>query len=321
LIPQRRVLSVTDWYDCAVQVIVVTGISGSGKSVALAALEDLGFFCVDNLPARLLPDLIQLQEARSTQRVAVAIDSRSGSDSDEVARQLRALGPLVADMRVVFLTANTPTLIARFSETRRRHPLDTPEVALSLGLPPHSDRPLFECIELERELLAPLAELGLVLDTSDLKASTLRHWLKDLAVTMGLQEGAQVLLTFESFAFKQGVPSDADLVFDVRCLPNPFYDPVLRPLTGLDRPVADFLASAPGVTNMVDDIANFVTKWLPAYARDGRNYLTVAIGCTGGQHRSVHVAEQVAARFGTGTRTLLRHRALSVGQAGASRSA
>jgi RNase adapter protein RapZ len=288
-----------------VQIIVVTGISGSGKSVALAALEDLGYFCVDNLPARLLPDFLAGEKERGLERIAVAIDSRSGSDPQYVATQINALRRISSDTRVVYLTANTPSLIARFSETRRRHPLNTPDVAKALGLP-LTDRSLTECIEIERELLAPLAELGVVIDTSDTRAAVLRGWLKELVQAFD----SNVLLTFVSFAFKQGVPLDADLVFDVRCLPNPYYELSMRTLTGLDATVADYLAQSPDVKDMIDDIARFVSKWLPAYMRDGRNYLTVAIGCTGGQHRSVYVASELAKRFADAGPTLLRHRAL-----------
>jgi RNase adapter protein RapZ len=289
-----------------VQIIVVTGISGSGKSVALAALEDLGFFCVDNLPARMLPEFVALELDRGLEQIAVAIDSRSGSNTEEVAQQITALKRIAAHTRVVYLTANTPSLIARFSETRRRHPLNTPDVVKALGLA-RTDRSLTECIELERELLAPLAELGVVLDTSDIKAAVLRTWLKELVQVLD----SNVLLTFVSFAFKHGVPLDADLMYDVRCLPNPYYEVSMRTLTGLDNAVADYLSRAPDVTEMIGDIAAFVSKWLPSYMRDGRNYLTVAIGCTGGQHRSVYVASQLAKQFSGQGPTLLRHRALS----------
>ena len=285
--------------------VVFTGISGSGKSVALAALEDLGFFCVDNLPARMLPQFVALELERGLANIAVAIDSRSGSNPASVAQQISALKNRAAQTRVVYLTANTPALIARFSETRRRHPLNIPNIAQALGLA-NSDRSLTECIDLERELLAPLAELGVLLDTSDIKPAMLRSWLKQLVQV----PHSNVLLTFASFAFKHSVQLDADLIYDVRCLPNPYYDPSIRALTGLDEPVANYLRQAPEVGVMIEDIASFVSKWLPFYLRDGRNYLTVAIGCTGGQHRSVYVASQLASRFNQQGPTLLRHRAL-----------
>jgi UPF0042 nucleotide-binding protein len=288
------------------QIVVVTGISGSGKSVALAALEDLGFFCVDNLPVKLLPDLIAVQTDRGTARVAVAIDSRSGGDTAEVAAHIRNLSRL-GQTQVVFLTSNSPTLIARFSETRRRHPLNQRDALRELGIDDTRERSLSECIELERELMAPLAELGVVVDTSDLRSTQLRDWLRDVVQA----QDRQLLLTFETFAFKRGVPLDADLVFDVRCLPNPYYEPKLRPLSGLDAPVAQYLAQIPAVAAMKEDIQAFLIKWLPDYERDGRSYLTVAIGCTGGQHRSVYIAEQLAQHFAASAQVLVRHRALA----------
>jgi RNase adapter protein RapZ len=289
-------------------IVIVTGISGSGKSVALAALEDLGFFCVDNLPAKLLPDLIAVQTDRGTARVAVAIDSRSGGDTAEVTAHIRNLSRM-GQVQVVFLTSNSPTLIARFSETRRRHPLNQRDAIRALGVEDTRERSLSECIELERELMAPLAELGVVVDTSDLRSTQLRDWLRDVVQA----QARRLLLTFETFAFKRGVPLDADLVFDVRCLPNPYYEPKLRPLTGQDAPVAVYLAQIPAVASMTQDIKMFLDKWLPEYERDGRSYLTVAIGCTGGQHRSVYIAEQLAQHFGNETQVLVRHRALAAG--------
>jgi len=314
LFPNHRPVYVIGSYRCyhySVQIIIITGISGSGKSIALAALEDLGFFCVDNLPAQLLPELVGMEQNRGLKKMAVAMDSRSGSHTEEVLLQLGALKRIAAQTRIVFLTANTPTLIARFSETRRRHPLNMPDVAHALNVVP-TDRSLTECIELERELLAPLAELGMVLDTSDVTAPVLRSWLKEFVHSaQGHLHDSNVLLTFVSFAFKQGVPLDADLVFDVRCLPNPYYEPFMRKLTGLDSAVAEYLSLSDKVNTMLEDIADFVSKWLPSYMQDGRNYLTVAIGCTGGQHRSVYIASQLAQKFSAEGRTLVRHRALS----------
>jgi UPF0042 nucleotide-binding protein len=179
----------------------------------------------------------------------------------------------------------------------------------ALGVEDTRERSLSECIELERELMAPLAELGVVVDTSDLRSVQLREWLHDVVRA----EARRLLLTFETFAFKRGVPLDADLVFDVRCLPNPYYEPRLRPLTGQDAPVAEYLAQIPAVASMTEDIRAFLDKWLPEYQRDGRSYLTVAIGCTGGQHRSVYIAEQLAKHFAGETQVLVRHRALAAG--------
>ncbi len=209
------------------------------------------------------------------------------------------------DLRLLFLTASTEALVHRYSESRRRHPLSN---RLSVGegtLEPT----LIESIAAERELLAPLDKLGYLIDTSRIAPGTLREWVRQFADSAP----ATLTLAFESFAFKNGVPVAADLLFDVRNLPNPFYEPALRPLTGLDRPVIDYLAAAPIVGQMIDDVERFIDRWLPSYRADNRYYLTVAIGCTGGQHRSPYVVEQLAARFGARRqqRVLARHRALS----------
>ena len=275
------------------QLVIISGLSGSGKSVALNVMEDCGHYVVDNLPSALLPQLVTHLRGAGYQRIAVAIDVRSGSGIAALPRQLETLRSMVRDVRFLFLDARDDTLIARFSETRRKHPLG--DDSLTLG----------EAIARERETLALVAELGHRIDTSDLSANTLRNWVKSF---MDLEPGSQITLLFESFGFKHGIPVDADLVFDVRCLPNPHYDPVLRPLTGRDQPVIDFLERVPEVGRMVGDIYAFVASWLPSYVNDNRSYLTVAIGCTGGQHRSVYIAEQLAARFRDTARILVRHR-------------
>ena len=275
------------------QLVIISGLSGSGKSVALNVMEDSGHYVVDNLPSALLPQLVTHLRGAGYQRIAVAIDVRSGSGIAALPRQLVTLRGMVRDVRFLFLDARDDTLIARFSETRRKHPLG--DDSLTLG----------EAIARERETLALVAELGHRIDTSDLSANTLRNWVKSF---MDLEPGSQITLLFESFGFKHGIPVDADLVFDVRCLPNPHYDPVLRPLTGRDQPVIDFLERVPEVGRMVGDIYAFVASWLPSYVNDNRSYLTVAIGCTGGQHRSVYIAEQLAARFRDTARILVRHR-------------
>ena len=275
------------------QLVIISGLSGSGKSVALNVMEDSGHYVVDNLPSALLPQLVTHLRGAGYQRIAVAIDVRSGSGIAALPLQLETLRGMVRDVRFLFLDARDDTLIARFSETRRKHPLG--DDSLTLG----------EAIARERETLALVAELGHRIDTSDLSANTLRNWVKSF---MDLEPGSQITLLFESFGFKHGIPVDADLVFDVRCLPNPHYDPVLRPLTGRDQPVIDFLERVPEVGRMVGDIYAFVASWLPSYVNDNRSYLTVAIGCTGGQHRSVYIAEQLAARFRDTARILVRHR-------------
>jgi UPF0042 nucleotide-binding protein len=291
------------------RLLLVTGMSGSGKSVAVRLLEDIGFYCVDNLPSPLLIEVCALLAKSGYTDIAVAIDARSAASMAEVGAVLKDLRQLGYDVRVLFLTASTETLVQRFSETRRRHPLSLRPAAPDKATPDQAaarEPTLVESIEQERELLAPLYALGHVIDTSDLPANTLRQWVRRF-----VDGGRSVLtLAFESFAFKNGVPVAADLVFDVRNLPNPHYETDLRALTGLDAPVAEFLGRAPQAAEMIDDIAGMIEKWLPGYVLDGRQYLTVAVGCTGGQHRSVYVVEQLARRFGGQGQVLVRHRGL-----------
>ncbi|HEY6133140.1 MAG TPA: RNase adapter RapZ [Rubrivivax sp.] len=282
------------------EVVLVTGISGSGKSVALHALEDAGYFCVDNLPPELLRDFIRLEHERFTSRVAVAVDVRS-------AGSLPHLLPLIAELkregvqiRCVFLDAATDALVRRFSETRRPHPLS------KIGAPGDEARALIDAIELERSLLAEMRDISTVVDTSQLRPAQLRNWVRDL---VGANASA-LTLVFESFAFKHGVPLDADFVFDLRILPNPFYIRELRPLTGRHDAVAQYLAAQPEVVEMLAQIETFLRHWLPAFENDQRSYLTVAVGCTGGQHRSVYGAETLAQRFADRNATLVRHREL-----------
>jgi len=276
------------------QLVLITGLSGSGKSVALNVLEDSGYYYVDNLPARLLPQTVELLAGAGHPRVALSVDLRSREALAELPRQIAGFRAGGHDVRVLFLEAKTDTLIKRFSETRRRHPLSDDGLTLT------------ESIERERGLLADLTDLADRVDTSDLGPNTLRNWVKDF---VGVPRTGLTLL-FESFGFKHGVPLDADLVFDVRCLPNPNYDPRLQPLTGRDRPVIEFLGSDSLTRKMLEDIQRFVTDWLPAFDRDNRSYLTVAIGCTGGRHRSVYFAETLAARFRSSAQVLVRHREL-----------
>ncbi|MDP1537289.1 MAG: RNase adapter RapZ [Burkholderiales bacterium] len=276
------------------QLILITGLSGSGKSVALAVLEDAGFYCVDNLPVAMVGHLVDTLRASGNDRVALTMDARTGSAVAGLPDQVQRLRSEGIDVRVMFLEAKADTLIKRYSETRRRHPLSRD----GLTLP--------ECIARERELVAGISDLAHHIDTSDLAPNTLRSWVKDFAAL----PIAGLTLLFESFGFKHGIPLDADFVFDVRCLPNPHYDLKLRPLTGCDAAVADYLRATPDAMRMLDDIHRFVADWLPAFERDNRSCLTVAIGCTGGRHRSVFFVETLAARFREGTRTLARHREL-----------
>jgi UPF0042 nucleotide-binding protein len=278
------------------QLVLISGLSGSGKSIALNVLEDAGYYCVDNLPAALLSGLTGHLLREGNERVAVAIDMRGGASIAALPAQLRQLEAGGIEVRFVFLDARDEMLIQRFSETRRRHPLAAGE------------RTLAEAIAQEREALDTLVGLGHRIDTSNLRPNALRAMIKDF---VALDADGGLTLLFESFGFKHGLPLDADLVFDVRCLPNPYYDPALRPLTGRDAPVIDFLRSQPEVLRMFEDIRRFVADWLPAYIRDNRSYLTVALGCTGGQHRSVWFAENLARDFEGKARVLVRHRALA----------
>ena len=276
--------------------IIISGLSGSGKSIALNMLEDSDYFCVDNLPSQLLASLIDQLRQQGFDKVAVAIDIRGGNSVAMLPQQLSELrASHDLEFQFLFLDAKTEALLKRFSETRRRHPLA------------NDRRSVGEAILEERIRLAGLSGLGHHIDTSDLKPHALREWVRQFIAN---PEKKELALFFQSFGYKHGIPLDAELVFDVRCLPNPFYEPTLRPLTGHDRPVVEFLESEPEVTRMRSDIARFVSEWLPCYVRDGRNHLTVGIGCTGGQHRSVYLVEWLCRQPWIGARALPRHREL-----------
>lgn len=282
------------------QVVLLSGVSGSGKSVALKALEDNGYYCVDNLPVQLFARTVELLRAAGNELAAISIDARGGELVSQLPAVLDNLKRQGVDARLIFLDSKDDTLIKRYAETRRRHPLATGQTTLA------------EAMARERALLSTVAEVGHRIDTSDLQPNALRAWIKEL-----LQAGqGQTSLLFESFGYKQGIPLDADFVFDVRCIPNPYYDPDLRPLNGTDAQVIRFLENEPSAVKMLADIRGFIESWLPSFRRDNRAYLTVAIGCTGGQHRSVYLAERLAAHFrepahGEGP-VLVRHRQLGV---------
>jgi UPF0042 nucleotide-binding protein len=274
-------------------------MSGSGKSVALNALEDAGYYCVDNLPPELLLPFVALEQRHGATRVGIAMDVRSAASLPLVPQQLAVLRAQGVRLQLLFLDASTDTLVHRYSETRRSHPL-------SRAVTADQQRALVQAIELERELLSDLREQAHVIDSSIMRAAQLQAYVKAVISA----PSTPLLLVFQSFAFKRGVPVDADFVFDVRMLPNPHYEPALRPLTGRDEPVADFLRGEREVTRMFDDISQFLSRWLDTLARDHRSYVTVGIGCTGGQHRSVYLAEQLAAEFSKKWVTLTRHREL-----------
>ena len=283
----------------SLEIVVITGMSGSGKSLALRALEDSGYYCVDNLPPELLASFVALEHSHRSQRVAVAMDVRSATALPLVPQQLNRLRETGVQVRSLFLDASTGTLVRRFSETRRRHPLSQNEL-------PETRLALVQTIELERQLLLELREQSYVIDTSVLRPAQLLTYVKEL---LAVKPG-QLTLVFESFAFKHGVPFDSDYVFDVRMLPNPHYEPTLRALTGRDAPVIEYLRQQPEVERMQSDISQFLEHWLDALAQNHRSYVTVAIGCTGGQHRSVYLAEQLSAQFASHWSTLCRHREL-----------
>ena len=276
------------------QIILVSGLSGAGKSIALDVLEDAGYYCVDNLPATLLMDVVGFLADAGHERVALSVDARSAALA-ALPKSVARLQHGGADCRVLFLEAGTPTLVRRFSETRRRHPLTVEGLTLA------------EAIERERTLMGEIAALGHRIDTSDLQPKALRNWIRDL---LGLGAGTLALL-FESFAFRDGLPLDADWVIDARMLPNPHYDPGLRPLTGRDAAVIAYLEGQEAVQRFLGDVRAFLARWLPEMVKENRSYLTVAIGCTGGRHRSVYLAEKLAAAFAGDWRVLVRHRGLA----------
>lgn len=272
--------------------ILIGGVSGSGKSVALAALEDSGYYAVANLPLSLVAETVAYLHRAGQDRIAVTFDVKTSAGVGGLIEAMSAARAAGWNVRFLLLDTKTDTLVKRFSETRRRHPFSSAVLTLT------------EAIEFERELLLEARDLGFAFDTSDLPAAALRTWIKDFISV----DASRLTLQLESFGFKHGVPLDADLVFDVRCLPNPHYEPELAPLTGRDPAVVEFLERIPEVERMYRDIYHFVAGWLPDYARDNRNYLTVAIGCTGGRHRSVYLAERLAAAFAPRYQVLKRHR-------------
>ena len=284
------------------KLMIISGLSGSGKSIALHVLEDLDYYCIDNLPVGMLPSLAEqviLSSNLQYDNYAVGIDART------IAQDLGGFPQILKDLRakdiqceVIFLEANNDTLIKRFSETRRKHPLTD------------SDIPLKEAILKERSLLEPVSmNADLHIDTS----LTTIHQLRDLVHDRITDNTSKHLsLLFESFGFKHGIPVDADFVFDVRCLPNPHWEPELRALTGRDTPIADYLETHPEVHDMFHDIVKFLDRWIPSFEADNRSYMTIAIGCTGGQHRSVYFATRLLNHFKSQRgNTLVRHRELS----------
>lgn len=273
----------------AMRLIIVSGLSGSGKSVALNVLEDLGYYCIDNIPAALVQSLVKEILPRKDSAydfVALGLDARNVPDLVELPRLIRELRNGGIACELVFLQADDDVLLSRFSETRRKHPL----TSKSLGL--------VEAVAAERELLSPIVDMAdLIVDTSRTTVYDLRDQIRD---RVGGRKADSLSIMVESFGYKHGLPAEADFVFDVRCLPNPYWEPTLRQLCGKDEPVRAFLRAAPAVGTMIDEIVGFLDRWIPYYQNFQRPYLTIAIGCTGGQHRSVYIAEEVAAKLTDG---------------------
>jgi len=276
------------------QLILVSGLSGSGKSIALHVLEDAGHYCVDNLPATLLLEVVDFLAEAGHEKAAISVDARSAALA-ALPEHLAALRRRGVDCRVLYLEASTPTLLRRFSETRRRHPLAG------------SARSLSEAIERERSLLAGVAALGHRIDTSDLQPRVLQNWIREL---LGIGPMSLTLL-FESFAYRDGIPLDADWVLDARMLANPHYDPALRPFTGREAQVIEYLCRDAAVARWLEDVRGMLARWLPEIVRENRSSVTVAIGCTGGRHRSVYLAERLADAFRGDWSVLVRHRGLA----------
>jgi UPF0042 nucleotide-binding protein len=282
------------------KLIIISGRSGSGKSTALRALEDARFNCIDNFPVTLLPSLVDNARSSNTleaQDIAVCIDARN-TGLEKFPDILGSLDRTALDCEVIYLDALSSTLVKRFSETRRRHPLTNPNTDL------------LQAIDAEKNVLETIADLAdLTIDTTLLRGSELTDLIRTRVTTKTEQS---LSLLFRSFGFKFGVPVDADMVFDIRCLPNPHWVPELQPLTGLDPEVKAYLSEQPDVADMFDDLCGYLDRWIPKFEDDNRTYMTIAIGCTGGQHRSVYLAERLGAHFAANLdNVLVRHRQLN----------
>jgi len=274
------------------EVIIISGLSGSGKSIALNALEDNDFYCIDNLPVTLLSNISQHLNHEHQDKVAISVDIRS-INIEKLPHVIKEIESLSIKTRLIYLESSTESIVRRFGETRRRHPLANEKLSLA------------DTIEKERVMLAPLAEIGYKIDTSNMSVNALKKILNEL---IQLKEG-HLALQFSSFGYKFGIPLDADFIFDVRCLPNPHYESDLKNLTGIDKPVADFFQNYKEVDKMYQDINHFVSEWLTAFKNDQRHSLHIAIGCTGGKHRSVYIANKLFTHFSNPkSQVIIRHR-------------
>lgn len=285
----------------AMKLLIVSALSGAGKSIALDTLEDCGYYCIDNLPVALLEDFISkvmLFDGNKYAKTAVGIDARNQNESlanfSDTLSLIRAQG---IDCQVIFMQAEEATLLKRYSETRRRHPLTDYNI------------PLKEALLIEREMLAAIARhANVVIDTSLTQQHQLRELIKEQVIE---QDYRHISLQFQSFGFKHGLPLDADFVFDARCLPNPYWIPELRAMTGKDAAVIEFLQGERYANELFEDIQAFIEKWMPRFEKEGRSYLTIAVGCTGGQHRSVFLVDALAKRFNSpALNVIVRHREL-----------
>ena len=274
------------------EVIIISGLSGSGKSIALNALEDNDFYCIDNLPVTLLSNISQHLNHEHQDKVAISVDIRS-INIEKLPHVIKEIESLSIKTRLIYLESSTESIVRRFGETRRRHPLANEKLSLA------------DTIEKERVMLAPLAEIGYKIDTSNMSVNALKKTLNEL---IQLKED-HLVLQFSSFGYKFGIPLDADFIFDVRCLPNPHYESDLKDLTGIDKPVADFFQNYKEVDKMYQDINHFVSEWLTAFKNDQRHSLHIAIGCTGGKHRSVYIANKLFTHFSNPkSQVIIRHR-------------
>ena len=283
------------------QMIIISGISGSGKSIALQTLEDEGFFCIDNLPITFIPRFIEeIQQKNRINKLAIGVDARSFpedlAEAEKILTEIEEYTTLKP--QILFLDTNDETLIKRYSHTRRRHPLTTSKVALA------------EAISSEREILAPLrSSADIILDTSFLNVHELRSILIERLID---NQRAQLSIQVVSFGYRNGIPLDADFVFDARMLTNPHWIPELRAYTGLDKPVVDFFNETEDIQSFYQDIAGFITKWLPSFKSGTRSYLTIAIGCTGGKHRSVYLSQKLFEALQETANVIVKHREITV---------
>ena len=277
------------------KLFIFTGLSGSGKSVALKTLEDLEFYCIDNLPIKLLDSCISTLVKQGYSKSAISLDVRNPSFLGVLPEEIEKLSKRGVDVKIIFLDASNESLIRRYSESRRPHPLSNDKKTLT------------ECIQEERTLLESIRMSAERIDTSKLPPQQLKNWVRGLVEN----KKQQFKLTLQSFGFKHGIPLDTDFTFDVRCLPNPFYEKDLKNLSGIDLEVEEYLKESPDTEKMIETIYEFSKEWLPNFIHEGRVTLVISIGCTGGQHRSVYLVEQLNRKFKNDYQTLVRHRDLS----------